>query len=147
MLGAYYKPVRTYGAADLPPVTILDMSSGGNTPPSSGNATRMLLICGLLIVLGLLAAGVVLGVAGWSTESIVGLLTAIGSISVGLLVAVGKLGSVKDTVEQVAHQTNGQLRQHITDTVRREVRSALRDYGAPPPAGPQQPAQRTKPRR
>lgn len=99
----------------------------------------MVLKCSVAIVIGLLVAGVALAYAGWKSESIIGLLTAIGTLSTGLLVTVARLVSVEQKVDQVARQTNGALRDHVTETVRTELRAALAEQlgqPTPPPATP-----------
>lgn len=114
------------------------------TAPTPSSSTT-LVVSATLIVFGILAAGVFLAFAGWQTASIIGLLTAVGTVAGGLLVVLPKLVSVQNTVEQVAHQTNGQLRQHITQTgddiaaqVTAQVLAALghTPAAAPPPAVP-----------
>lgn len=84
------------------------------TEPMS--ATVVVVICATLVVFGLLAAGVVLAYAGWEVTSIVGLLTAIGTVAGALLALLPKLVQLQQSVDQVRHQTDGALRAHITRT-------------------------------
>lgn len=116
------------------------MNSEPPTPPATTTTVgTMVLKCSVAIVIGLLVAGVALAYAGWKSESIIGLLTAIGTLSTGLLVTVARLVSVEQKVDQVARQTNGALRDHVTETVRTELRAALADQlgqPTPPPTTP-----------
>jgi len=80
------------------------------------SASATVVICATLVVFGLLAAGVVLAFAGWEVTSIVGLLTATGTVAGALLVALPKLVQLQQTMEQVRHQTDGALRAHISHT-------------------------------
>ena len=132
--------VRMYGCPARSPVTIMNMTSQ-NTGPTSNPATLLVLKLAGAIVLGLLAAGVALAYAGWKPEAIGGLLTAIGTVAGALLVVLPKLAGLQEKVDQVAQQTNGALRSHITDTVRTELRRALADQlgqpiNPPPPTTP-----------
>lgn len=99
-------------------------------PTNSGTAagTSLALKLGVVVVLGLFGAGVALAYAGWKPESIIGVCTGLGTVAITLLVALGKLGNVQeraaDRVEQVAQQTNGALREHIST----EIRTALSEH-------------------
>lgn len=107
---------------------------GQHRSPTPANTQTTMLKVAAVIVLGLLVAGVALSFAGWKVESIIGLLTAVGTIGASLLVVLPKLVNLQNDVAQVSHQTNGALRQHITDTVGTQVRAALTDAGLPPRA-------------
>lgn len=104
--------------------------------PSTTNASALVLKCAVSIILGLLVAGVALAYAGWKPEGIAGLLTAVGTVAAGLLVALPRLVNVEQKVDQVARQTNGALRAHVTETVRAELRAALREQFGEPVAPP-----------
>jgi hypothetical protein len=126
-----------YGCTAVSPVTILDMTSPEpahepDRAPTTTNASALVLKCAVAIVLGLLIAGVALAYAGWKPEGIAGLLTAVGTIAGGLLVVLPRLVNVEYKVDQVARQTNGELRKHVTDTMRVELRAALAEqFGEP----------------
>jgi hypothetical protein len=131
-----------YGCPARSAITIKTMNSQPppTPPPTTSTVNMMVLKCAVAIVIGLLVAAVALAYAGWKSESIVGLLTAIGTLSTGLLVGVARLVSVEQKVDQVARQTNGALRDHVTETVRTELRAALADQLGqpitPPPTTP-----------
>jgi hypothetical protein len=96
-----------------------------------GGTDRMLIGGGVLLVLGLLAAAVALGLAGWKPASIVGLLTGLGTVAGGLLAALSRLTTLTRKVDQVAHQTNGALRSFVSAEVDQKMRKALTDHGMP----------------
>lgn len=102
---------------------------------STHSPATIVVMLGAVLILGLLGAGVALALAHWTPESIIGLLGGLGTIAGVLLAALGKLATLGDKVDQVAHQTNGALRSFVADqmktSVRKEVRSALTDHGLP----------------
>jgi len=92
----------------------------------------------VILLLGLFGAGVALAYAGWRPESIVGLLTAVGTVGAGLLVALGKLlGDLNRKVDQVVHNTNGAQRAMMSEVIRAELdaRGIRRDPVTPPKRG------------
>lgn len=107
---------------------------GQHRSPTPVNTQSTMLKVAAVIVLGLLVAGVALSFAGWKVESIIGLLTAVGTIGGSLLVVLPKLVNLQNDVAQVSHQTNGALRAHITATVAEQTRAALTEAGLPPRA-------------
>ena len=60
---------------------------------------------GVLIVLGMFAAAVALARAGWSPESITGLLVLFGTLSSAVLIAVGKLTTIEKSTQTTERQT------------------------------------------
>lgn len=114
--------------------------AGGHraVPAKSSQPAPVVVVLGVVLVLGLLASGTALAFAGWKPEGIIGLLSGLGTVAAGLLVALGKLASLGDRVaevdhkvEQVKDQTNGDLERTVGVQVRKEVRSALADHGLP----------------
>lgn len=110
--------------------------------PSTTNSTTLVLKCAVAILLSLLVAGVALAFAGWREASIIGLLTAVGSVAGGLLVILPRLVNMEHKVDQVARQTNGELRKHVSQAVATEVRAALAEHLGPPPDRAPSPAKR-----
>lgn len=93
------------------------------TPTPTGTApVTWVVAAAAIVLLGLFGAGVALAYAGWKPESIAGLLTAVGTVGAGLLVALGKLlTDINRKVEQVVHQTNGAQRTMVEDVLRAEL--------------------------
>lgn len=102
-----------------------------------GGGDRTLVFGGVVLVLGLFGMAVALAFAGWKMESIIGLTGGLGTVAGVLLAALSKLGTISNKVDQVAHQTNGVLRQTVAQEASTQVRAALTDHGLPPvpPAG------------
>lgn len=82
------------------------------------------MIAGALVLVGLIAAGVTLGLQGWKSEQIVGLLVAVGTAGGGLLQVLNKLSSVQQaTADQnavlatISHNTNGVLSAKINSAI------------------------------
>lgn len=98
----------------------------------SGQVDKTLVTGGVVLVLGLIGAAVAFGYAGWKPESIVGMLAGIGSIAGVMFGGLAKLGTLQGKVEQVAHQTNGALKQVVAQETSNQVRAALSDHGLPP---------------
>lgn len=129
-----------YECRGRPAVTIMNMSTPRNSSSGSvSSATAWTLGAAVVIVLGLLGAGVALAAAGWKETSIIGLLTAVGTIAATLLAVLPKLVQLNEKVEQVAHQTNGQMRQLISDTIRDEMHRAGLSQPAPTPQRTERP--------
>jgi uncharacterized transporter YbjL len=91
-------------------------------------------LCAALVVAGLLAAGVVLAEAGWDSGQIIGMLTGFVTVAGGILAALGKLmadhrtlvdkqDDQSATLNQIAWNTNGNLKRLINEA----VASALQD--------------------
>lgn len=115
-------------------------------PPSSSTSSPAanVVLLGVILVIALIGAGVALGIAGWKPESIVGMLSGLGGVAGGLLVAVSKLATLNDKVDKVAHQTDGALRSFVSTEVSTQVRSALADHGLPSKVVPPRPHPRSR---
>jgi hypothetical protein len=81
-------------------------------------------LAALGVLLALLASAVALGIAGWATESIIGLLAAVGGVAATMIPLV--LAAIS-RLEQVEHNTNGRLTQTVTNAVNNAVPPAVQE--------------------
>lgn len=90
------------------------------------------LVCGVIMFCGLLTAAVVLGIAGWDTEKIIGLLAGIFGLSAPLLFLIDRLVVlVRDSAEtradvgEVKGRLNGDLDARLDAAADRAATKAL----------------------
>jgi hypothetical protein len=105
----------------------------------------------LVVIVGLLAVGVVLSLAGQSETQIIGLLMGLATVAGVLLTAFGKLitdhrslivkqDKQTEILEQVKWNTNGNLQRIINQAVSQAMLNAKQDkeiQGAKPPEKPE----------
>ena len=84
------------------------------------------------VIIGLIAAAVLLGLKGWTAAEIGALLTAVGTISVPVVAALRQLVDLHakqdaqtETIGKIDHQTNGILTKRIRDAVREELSAPI----------------------
>lgn len=94
-----------------------------STPPApAGRPPAWPIVLAILfVVLGLLGAAVALAYAGWSQESIIGLLLGLGTIAGTTLPLIGKILSdthaQTETINEIHDNTNGKLRAAVEAAV------------------------------
>lgn len=126
------------------PFTLLIMTNDTGAGRPASNAVQVtVILAAALVVIALVAAAVALSLTGRDVAFIIGLLGPLGVAAGGIVAALGQLASLRrqtneqtDTLNQVAHQTNGALRAHVTraaqEAAHHEVRAALTEwFGAP----------------
>lgn len=76
---------------------------------SGVTTSRTTVFAAVILVISLLTAAVALAAAGWTVESIIGLLTAIGGVGGALIAALSKITDVDRKVQDVHDQTTGEI--------------------------------------
>lgn len=114
---------------------------------TSSAATVAVIISSAVVALGVFGGAVALALAGRDLAVILGLVGPVAAAAAVMIAALGKLVSLDrkqdeqtGKLAEVAHQTNGALKAHISATIRAEVRAALTDAGLPPANPPQAPS-------
>lgn len=130
--------VRMYGCRAPFAVTILDMTSNG-TPRGNNAVTIAVIIASTFVTVAVLGGAVALSLAGRELTTIVGLIGPTAAAAAVMIAALGKLVSLDrktdeqtEKIDQVAHQTNGALKEHIRATIKQELRAALTEQFGPP---------------
>lgn len=128
------------------PVTILGMSHGGNGRSTSVAVSITMLIAGTLVTLAMIGGVILLALDGHDATFIAGIVAPTVAAAGSVLVALGKLVSLErkqdkqtetldeqtETLQQIEHQTNGALRDHVTKAVERAFNNR---FGPPDPNG------------
>jgi hypothetical protein len=118
--------VRMYGCPARSTTTI----KGMNSPDKRHNNTVAVtvIISSAVVILGVFLGAFALSYAGRDLGAIVGLIAPVGAAAGLLVAALGQLAALgrkqeqqAEKLDEVAHQTNGALREHID----RSIRSAL----------------------
>ena len=93
--------------------------------PDTPDPRKWTAIAGAIVVLGIFGMAMGLAFAGWSPESIIGLVSGLTAVAGALLPVVYKTlietNKQTDVLHEIAENTNGKLRAII----RSEVRSAI----------------------
>lgn len=99
-----------------------------NTPPRGNAVTLAVLAAATVVIVAVVGGAVALSLAGREPAVIVGLIGPVAAAAGLLVAALGKLAQVdrkqdeqSAKLDQVAHQTNGALRQQIRDSIREEM--------------------------
>lgn len=91
----------------------------------------LLLVAVVVVVLGLLGSGVALAYAGWSPESITGLLLGLGTVAGTILPLVAKVltetRQQTKTLDEVKESTNGRMHQTIDTAVQAAIEKHFPD--------------------
>lgn len=87
-----------------------------------------MLIAGTLVTLAMIAGVILLALDGHDATFIAGIVAPTVAAAGSVLVALGKLVSLErkqdeqtETLQQIEHQTNGALREHVTNAVKRAL--------------------------
>lgn len=99
-------------------------------------------LCAVLLVVGLLGAGVALAEAGWDSGQIIGLLTGFVTVAGAILAALGKLmaehrelvakqDEQTGTLRKIAWNTNGNLKRIVNEAVANALQDQQIRNGAP----------------
>lgn len=115
------------------------------TTPSSFTVHTPTAIAGAVVVVALIGAAVALAFAHWQTASIIGLLTLLAPIAVGLVIQIDQVSRTRQTqadqgasIATVERRTNGELDARIEAAISRALTATQTPATlAPAPAVPQ----------
>lgn len=144
--------VRMYGCLGRSAITIKGMTSDetarhrADQRQSARDSSAVLMtviIASAVVAIALVAAVVALSIAGREPSVIIGLVGPVAAAAAVVIAALGKLVAVdrkqdRQTakIDQVAHQTNGALRAHITKSIEEGLTARIGPRPAPAPTPP-----------